>query len=129
MPVDATRTRRKPAARPGSAAKPAPTGRPAPGFLPTSLKLPADLKTQIDAAANAAGVSPHAYMLKALADATGRARLREQFQADALEAHARMDESGLGYALGDVRHYFERMAQHRAGVAGKPRKPTLKKVA
>jgi predicted transcriptional regulator len=129
MPADAARTRRQPAARPGSAAKPAPTGRPASGHLPTSLKLPADLKARIDEAANAAGVSPHAYMLQALAETTERARLRQQFQADALEAHAHMHQSGLGYALGDVRQYFEKMAQHRAGVAGKPRKPTLKKVA
>ena len=54
--------------------------------VPTSLKLPPALKAQIDASAQKAGISAHAFMIKTLADATERTRLRDQFQQDSLDA-------------------------------------------
>jgi predicted transcriptional regulator len=94
----------------------------------TSIKLPATLKAQIDETAQKAGMSAHAFMVKTLADATERARLREQFHQDSLEALREMKETGMGYDFDDVRDYFERLAVYRKGDGPKPAYPTLKKV-
>ena len=92
---------------------------------PTSLKLPVDLKRQIDQAANSAGMTPHAFMVQALAETTHRALLREQFQQDALVALGAMQSDGTGYALGEVRSYFIQLQNHRKAGAARPERPKL----
>lgn len=94
----------------------------------TSLKLPADLKTAIDEVARKQGMSSHAYMVKTLADAAERARLRDQFTQDALAAERDMLATGQGHRLEDVRTYFAQMAQYRAGRAEKPTPLVLQKL-
>ena len=96
--------------------------------VPTSLKLPPALKAQIDASAKKAGISTHAFMVKTLADATERTRLRDQFQQDSLNALREMKVTGMGYALDDVRVYFKELALFRQGKATKPNYPDMKKV-
>lgn len=91
-----------------------------PPTVATSLKLPAELKAAIDADARKQGLSSHAYMVKTLADAAERARLREQFTQDALAAERDMLATGLGHSLDDVRQYFAQMAEFRAGRAERP---------
>lgn len=86
----------------------------------TSLKLPAELKAAIDDDARRQGVSSHAWMVRTLAEATERARLREQFTEDAAAAEREMLATGLGHALDDVRAYFTQMAAFRAGRAERP---------
>ena len=147
MPASATVTRRK--ARPKAAATTATrklrsagrsAGRSGPGgeataarasaggaSRPTSLKLPAALKARIDDIASREGLTPHAFMLGALAAATERAYLREQFQHDAQEALSEMNATGMGHALGDVRQYFAKLADFRNGKGPKPRRPVLTK--
>ena len=88
--------------------------------IATSLKLPVDLKAAIDEDARRQGLSSHAYMVKTLADAAGRARLREQFTQDALAAEREMVANGLGHPLEDVREHFARMAEFRAGRGDRP---------
>lgn len=96
--------------------------------VPTSLKLPASVKHDIDEAARAAGVSTHAYMVDVLRKEAERARLREQFQRDALEALDEMQATGLGHDWEDVKAYFARMAEYRAGRAPRPEALVPKKV-
>ncbi len=90
--------------------------------VPTSLKLPAHVKQQIDAAARADGLSPHAYMVRVLQQEAERRQLREQFVQDALRAEARMLQEG-GHAWDDVKAYF---AARRRG--DNPPRPALKPV-
>ena len=49
----------------------------------TSLKLPDDLKEQAANAAAFMGVSPHAFMVDAIRQATRNAEMRREFVADA----------------------------------------------
>lgn len=88
--------------------------------IATSLKLPADLKQAIDDAARKQGLSSHAYMLKTLADAAGRARLREQFDLDSLAALHEFNQTGLGHDWEDAKTYFAQMAAFRLGQGPRP---------
>jgi predicted transcriptional regulator len=90
---------------------------------PTSLKLPAALKSEIDALAEERGISSHAFMVQTLAEAAQRARLRQTFQVESLEALHEMRETGKGYELDSVREYFRKLASHRQGKGPKPRRP------
>lgn len=94
---------------------------------PTSLKLPVDLKRQIDKAAGSAGMTPHAFMIQALAETTQRALLRDQFQRDALVALGAMQSDGTGYALSEVRRYFTQLQKHRKSGSTRPERPELSK--
>lgn len=96
--------------------------------VPTSIKLPAALKAQIDDTARKAGLSAHAFMIKTLSEATERARLREQFTQDSLEALREMKETGLGHNFEDVRSYFDALAAYRRGDGPKPKRPVPTKV-
>ena len=77
-----------------------------PATVATSLKLPAELKAALDEDARKQGLSMHAYMVKTLAEATERARQREQFTQDALVAEQDMLARGA-YDLADARAYFQ----------------------
>ena len=87
----------------------------------TSLKLPAELKAQIDEAARKAGMTAHAFMVKALSDTARRAQQREQFQQDSLDALAEVERTGLAYRSEDVLDYFEARSRGED-----PAKPKLK---
>jgi predicted transcriptional regulator len=63
----------------------------------TSLKLPDEIKQRAIFAAQQQGVSAHAFMGNAIAQATSAAELRASFVADALSARDSMISSGLGY--------------------------------
>lgn len=73
----------------------------------TSLKLPPGLKTQIDETARKAGMTAHAYMVKALSDTARRAQQREQFDIDTREALADVELTGLAYRSEDLLAYYE----------------------
>jgi predicted transcriptional regulator len=72
----------------------------------TSLKLPADLKERVDAAASAAGVTPHAFMVEAIARETTRAELYEQFLDDARDAEREVERTGRHFDADDVFRYM-----------------------
>jgi len=74
--------------------------------IATSLKLPSELKARIEALAEAAGKSPHAFMVEAIERETARAELYERFINEALEAEREMERSGLYYAAEDVLEYM-----------------------
>lgn len=86
----------------------------------TSLKLPIDLKTRIERLARRAGESPHAYMVRLLEERVEAAERFEKFVAEAREADERMQESGTGYAAGDVYAYLEARVAGRRKARPKP---------
>ena len=94
--------------------------------IATSLKLPASVKAQIDASAAQAGMTAHAYMVRALAKTTERAKLRAQFLQDGQEAWDETERSGTAYYPQDVRAYFQAQAAWRRGEGPEPTKPQRK---
>lgn len=87
----------------------------------TSLKLPEDLKARVDAAAEAAGKTAHAFMVEAIERETARAELYEAFVQEALDAEAEMEHSGLHYAAQDVFRYVTDRAQGKPAKRPKPK--------
>jgi predicted transcriptional regulator len=87
----------------------------------TSLKLSDELKSRASAVAQERGVTPHAFMVEAIAVATAMAEQRASFVAEALAADAQMIESGKGFDADDVHAWL------RARAAGmNTRKPRAK---
>jgi predicted transcriptional regulator len=84
----------------------------------TTLKLPDPLKARIAPLAEAAGKTPHAWMVDALEAQVALAEMREAFIAEAEAAAAVTDAGGPLYAAEDVRAYILGRA-----AGGKPRKP------
>ncbi|MCX8004534.1 MAG: hypothetical protein N2688_06195 [Burkholderiaceae bacterium] len=83
------------------------------------MKLPARMKKRIEAAAKRAGVTPHAFMLRAIATELETAERYRRFIDDALAADKEMQTTGKGVALEEARAYFEQLAQGRN--AARPR--------
>jgi predicted transcriptional regulator len=92
------------------------------GTKPTSVKMPAELKSQLEAVAQKAGVSVHAFMLQAISNSVRSAQQRELFAEDSAKALRSMKASGLCFELGDVRAHFAQMSAHRKGQGSKPAK-------
>ncbi len=83
----------------------------------TSLKLPDPLKQRLARLAEAAGVTPHAYMVDTLSREVQRAELREQFVAEAAESERETLTSGKAHPLEAAFGYLE------AKLAGRKVKP------
>jgi predicted transcriptional regulator len=97
---------------------------------PTTLKLPAALKGRIAPLADAAGKTPHAWMVDALERQAALAEAREAFLADAQAAAAEIDAGGALYAAEDVAAYvLARGAGRRAPPRPRPLAPTAAKAA
>jgi predicted transcriptional regulator len=88
----------------------------------TTLKLPAELKDRVAEAAEAAGRSPHAFMVEAIEAQTRLAERRREFVASALEAEREVAQSGLVYDGDEVLSYLQ------SKVSGQPvRRPRRRK--
>ena len=72
----------------------------------TTLKLPEQLKTRIVPLAEAAGKSPHAWMIDALEERVEQSEAYAAFVAEALEAEQEMQRTGEVYAMEDVHQYL-----------------------
>ena len=84
----------------------------------TTLKLPEELKARIAPLAAAAGVTPHAWMVGALATQAELVERRAAFVREALAAAAEVDAQGEVIAADEVHAYL------RARLAGeKPSRP------
>ena len=81
--------------------------------IATSLKLPSDLKARVDTAAEAAGKSPHAFMVEAIEQQTTRAEQHEAFLDDALRADRELDRTGVHFAAVDVFRYMTARARNK----------------
>lgn len=80
----------------------------------TTLKLPADLKSRIAPLAADAGVTPHAWMVGALAAQTELAERRQALVRHAAEAAAEVDAGGDVYAADAVHEYLRQRLAGRA---------------
>ncbi|HZR03694.1 MAG TPA: ribbon-helix-helix protein, CopG family [Burkholderiales bacterium] len=89
--------------------------------IATSLKLPEDLKARVDAAAEAAGKTAHAFMVEAIERETARAELYETFLQEALEAEEEMERTGLHYVAEDVFRYMTDLAHGKPAKRPKPK--------
>ena len=69
---------------------------------PTTLKVPPALKQRIQAVVARTGDSAHAFMLQAIEHETLLAEQRLSFVADALEARADFERTGLGFDAAEV---------------------------
>lgn len=87
----------------------------------TTLKLSDDLKSRIAPLAADAGVTPHAWMLGALAAQTELAERRQAFVRDAFAGAEEVDAGGDVYAADAVHEYLR---QRVAGRAVKRPSPT-----
>ena len=87
----------------------------------TSLKLPEDLKARVQAAAEAAGRTPHAFMVEAIERETARAERYEAFVDDAVRADREMKRTGLHYASEDVFRYMTARAEAQSAKRPKPK--------
>lgn len=79
----------------------------------TTVKLSTSLKKRIKPLARAEGVTPHAWMVEALAEQVVQAEQRTAFVAAALESRRQVEASGLAWEAAAV---FDSM---RARVRGK----------
>jgi predicted transcriptional regulator len=87
----------------------------------TSIKLSDELKSRAVAVAQERGVTPHAFMVEAIAVATAVAEQRAAFVGEALAAQSQMIDTGKGFDADEVHAWL------RARAAGQPaRKPRLK---
>ncbi len=82
----------------------------------TTLKLPEPLKARINAAAEAAGKTPHAFMIEALAEQIEREERRRDFLNAAIAAEKETAKTGITYDANDVHAYL------RGKISGKPRR-------
>lgn len=85
----------------------------------TSLKLSDELKQRAIDAAAGQGVSPHAFMVRAIEQAADAAEQRARFLADALAARQHTLVTGEGYDSGEVHAYLT--ARVAGGEAVKPK--------
>jgi predicted transcriptional regulator len=72
----------------------------------TTLKLPDALKSRIARIAEAAGKTPHAFMVEALQAQTELAERRREFVVSALLARQEVAEYGLVYDADEVFSYL-----------------------
>ncbi|MDP3421425.1 MAG: hypothetical protein Q8R61_10785 [Thiobacillus sp.] len=86
----------------------------------TTLKLPEPLKARIAPLAEAAGKSPHAWMIDALEERVAQSEAYAAFMAEALEADRIMTETGLAYAAEDVHQYLLDKLEGKAVKRPKP---------
>ena len=80
----------------------------------TSLKLPDDVKQRVIASAREQGISPHAFMLKAIEQAVSAAERRASFLADAKESLAETRRSGKGFEAREVHDYLKKRVENRS---------------
>jgi uncharacterized protein (DUF1778 family) len=86
--------------------------------------LPEDLKARVAAAAKRSGVTPHGFMLDAIAEKAGQAELRADFDAVAEERYAHIVDSGKTVSWNEMRAFLE---QRLAGKSVK--RPVARKLA
>lgn len=88
--------------------------------IATSLKLSENLKTRIARLARRTGETPHALMVKMIADQVDAAERHQALLADARKADSRMLDAGHGYAAADVHAYLDAVVAGRKPPRPKP---------
>lgn len=86
----------------------------------TTLKLPEDLKERIAPLADAAGKTPHAWMVEAIASQAAMAEKRGALIREADERLTRFEQTRAVYRAEDVHRYFLALATGKKTVRPKP---------
>ena len=88
----------------------------------TSLKLPDDLKEQAANAAAFMGVSPHAFMVDAIRQATRNAELRKEFFGEAEAALEHALSTGEVFDAREVHQHLRDRVEGKRTSMPKPKK-------
>lgn len=81
----------------------------------TSLKLPEEVKQQAVNAAKELGLTPHAFMVEAIKQASAQAQLRKAFLEDSKNARKEVLDSGKVYESDKVfKHLKERITGNKS---------------
>lgn len=91
----------------------------------TTIRLADDLKARVAKVAQRTGVTPHNFMLAAIAEKTEEAERRVQFDSEAEDRYARVVESGQTVSWQDMRAWLE--ARAAGSTAARPASRKLAK--
>lgn len=91
-------------------------------MVTTSLKLPADLKERVQRAAQARGMSPHAFLLESVRLSTAAAEQRADFIAQAQTARRHAIDNDEVYDAREVHAHARARARGQQTPAPKARK-------
>ena len=86
----------------------------------TSLKLPEPLKQRISVLAEAAGKTPHAFMVEALTEQTERTEKRQAFLQNAVHAKQHYEQTDIAFAAEDVHNYLKAKIQGKTPIKPQP---------
>jgi len=86
----------------------------------TTLKLPDSLKKRIAPLADAAGKTPHAWMVDALEAQADMAEKRKAFYGEARSRLAEFGRNGIAYRAADIHRYFGALVAGRKVKRPKP---------
>jgi predicted transcriptional regulator len=89
----------------------------------TTLKLPDSLKKRIAPLANAAGKTPHAWMVDALEAQADLAEKRRAFYGEARSRLAEFGRNGIAHRAADVHRYLDGLVAGRKVKRPKPVRP------
>ncbi|MCH1909769.1 MULTISPECIES: ribbon-helix-helix protein, CopG family [Stenotrophomonas] len=90
----------------------------------TTIRLPDELKARVAEMAKETGMTPHGFILEAIAEKAALAQRRADFEAEAERRHAGIAASGKTIPWNEMRSYLERR------VAGQTaRRPAARKLA
>lgn len=90
----------------------------------TSLRIRPQLHAKVRKMAEAAGTSPHNFMLAAIEEKAKNAELQQEFHAEAERRMQRIAATGKGLSWPEMKKYLENRAAGR-----KSRLPGAKKIA
>jgi len=80
----------------------------------TTIRLPDDLKARVAEVAKEAGMTPHGFILEAIAEKAALAERRADFEAEAERRHAGIAASGKTIPWDEMRSYLERRVTGQA---------------
>lgn len=87
----------------------------------TTLRIPDELKARVAAAAEAAGVTPHGFMLRAIETQTAETEEQAAFEKVAAQRWRQFQRDGQYYAMEEVREYMLARARGETPAPLQPR--------
>ena len=88
----------------------------------TTIRLPEVLKARVEAAAEKAGRSSHAFILALIERGIEQAEQRASFVGEALAAREQFAQDRLGYDAGELHRYFAQRAEGKKARRPRPKK-------
>ena len=91
----------------------------------TTIRLPDELKALVAKVADAAGMTPHGFIVEAVAEKAADAEARQAFHALALQRLEDFKRSGKSVPWNEMREYMREKASGRPAKRPKARKLAL----